>query len=138
MDQQRTLINVADLIDPDTGESYRQGNLKKDWKIPLDSLVRVLRWVDRDSGYQDHPHAMVLRVTKRGRDCDGTPLYWLSHLTSTEYDNKMSLLEECVIETRDSYRWRGDALGSPALKGGYCDENLKVVALPHELTGDDA
>ena len=61
-----TLINIADLVDPGTGKTYRQMNLEKRHNIPTGALVEIC-----DCGVR-------LFVAWQGRDCDGTPLYWLT------------------------------------------------------------
>jgi len=58
-------MNIADLINPETGKTYREENLAKSHKIPLGALVEIV-----DTGAR-------LFVVKHTRDCDGTPLYSL-------------------------------------------------------------
>jgi hypothetical protein len=62
------IINIADLIDPDDpqGRSYRQVNAERTHGIPVGTLVEVV-----NTGVR-------LFVVYQGRDCDSTPLYWLS------------------------------------------------------------
>lgn len=61
------LINIADLRDPrdPQGRSYRQVNAEKPHNIPLGALVEL-------------PSGVRLFVVHHGRDCDQTPLYYLS------------------------------------------------------------
>lgn len=61
------LINIADLRDPDDpqGRSYRQVNAEKQHRIPIGALVEL-------------PTGARLFVVHHGRDCDQTPLYYLS------------------------------------------------------------
>lgn len=62
------IINVADLVNPNDpeGRTYRQINAAKKHAIPIGALVE-----DIDTGVR-------LFVVKHGRDCDMTPLYYLS------------------------------------------------------------
>lgn len=87
-------MNVADLKCPDDpqGRTYRQINAEKKHSIQLGTLVEL------KSGVR-------LFVALHGRDCDQTPLYWLSHKYADK--NKMS--------------------------GGHIEENLKVIKEPPRL-----
>jgi hypothetical protein len=91
------LINVADTQDPndDQGRSYREVNNSKSHIIPVGSLVEI------DDGVR-------LFVVHNGRDCDGTPLYWLS------------------IDKNDTVKLR-DGFINPGWDGGYIGESLTVV-----------
>ena len=62
------MINVADLIDPKDPQrrSYRQVNAEIQHTIPVGTLVEVI-----STGIR-------LFVVYHGRDCDQTPLYWIS------------------------------------------------------------
>ena len=88
------LFNVADLVDPadSAGRTYREVNAAKSHSIPLGALVE-----DDESGVR-------LFVVYRGRDCDQTPLYWLS----PRKDDSERLL------------WTG----------GYSEDGLTVIRLP--------
>lgn len=57
-------INIADLVNPDTGKTYRQENAELTHKIPIGSLVEL------ETGVR-------LFVVDHYRDCDMTPLYCL-------------------------------------------------------------
>ena len=97
-------FNIADLQDPaePLGRSYRQVNAAKTHAIPLGALVEV-----EDSGER-------LYVVKQGRDCDQTPLYWLSMKDHTEPLNE--------------FMHKGDWFG------GYADESLTVIRQPEKQT----
>lgn len=67
--------NVADLINPETGNTYRADNAKKSHRFPLGTLVEIKTQTDpKWVGVRD---GMRLFVVYCGRDCDQTPLYWL-------------------------------------------------------------
>jgi len=59
--------NVADMVDPVTGLTYRQINNAKKHKFQVGQLVEL------ESGAR-------LFVAKQTRDCDGTPLYSLTYV----------------------------------------------------------
>lgn len=89
---------VYDLVDPHDpqGRTWKQINAELTHQIPLGSLVELT------SGVR-------LFVAYLGRDCDMTPLYWL---------------------TADS-AWIGGDPESPYVRtywnGGYSEESLKVI-----------
>jgi len=91
------LINIADLPDPDDpqGRSYRQVNAEKKHTIPVGTLVEL------ESGTR-------LFIVYHGRDCDQTPLYWLS-------DDP---------EDREQIR---DGWTNPGWSGGWAEDSLQVV-----------
>lgn len=60
------LINIADIVNDETGKTYRQENAEKQHAIPVGSLVEV-EW-DKTR----------LFVVSHERDCDQTPLYSLA------------------------------------------------------------
>lgn len=65
---------VHDLVDPDDkqGRTFKQINSEKKHNIPLGALVEI------DCPEQPRNHGVRLFVVNLGRDCDQTPLYWLS------------------------------------------------------------
>lgn len=93
-------FNIADLQDPadPQGRSYRQVNAERIHQIPLGTLVEV-----DESGER-------LYVVKQGRDCDQTPLYWLSMKGHTEPLNE--------------FMHKGDWFG------GYGEDSLTVIRVP--------
>jgi hypothetical protein len=65
-------IVLCDVVNPSSGKTYREENLEKAHTIPIGALVEV-------HGDEDNPsNGSRLFVAWHGRDCDGTPLYWLS------------------------------------------------------------
>lgn len=66
------LINIADLKDPSDqqGRTYREINQAKHHKFGIGLLVEL------ENGCR-------LRIAKRTRDCDGTPLYSLTATTAS-------------------------------------------------------
>ena len=91
------IIDVADLVNPESGKTYREENSELQHNIPIGSLVEVA------TGER-------LTVVKHTRDCDKTPLYTLglkNHFK--DYEN----LEEYQ-------QWA-------PLYRGYSEESLKVI-----------
>ncbi len=70
--------NVADMVDPVTGLTYRQINNAKKHKFQVGQLVEL------ESGAR-------LFVAKQTRDCDGTPLYSLTCRPSHHYQFKNAM-----------------------------------------------
>ena len=75
-------INVADLPDPNSdGKTYRETNAEREHSIPIGSLVEVKYDEWHGDGACEKIHAR-LWVVRHDRDCDMTPLYSLSSLTT--------------------------------------------------------
>lgn len=92
-------VHLADLRDPNdsAGRSYRQVNLAKQHGIPVGTLVEYVE------------DGVRLFVVKQGRDCDGTPLYYLCH-------------------DPDDTVQRREGFSNPHWIGGYPEHVLRVVA----------
>lgn len=119
-----SIINVADVTDPGSGKTFRQLNSEKIHNIPLDAIVKVMTYVSDTHSYEERPHNLVLRVVRHGRDCDQTPLYYLSHMTVERYEEDCRLLERLGL---------GGDVFKPRLYGGLSEDCLKVIALPNEI-----
>ncbi len=91
------LQSAYDLVDPRDPQkrTWRQMNQELKHNIPLGSLVEIVKTGVR------------LFVVFHGRDCDGTPLYWLSY-DKEKYD-------------------KNDLLQSLKSTGGYSENSLKLV-----------
>jgi hypothetical protein len=59
-------VHIADLMNRKTGKTYREENAEKCHSIPVGTLVEL-------------ENGVRLFVVHHGRDCDQTPLYYLSH-----------------------------------------------------------
>ena len=68
---------IHDLTNPETGNTYKEDNLKKRHNIPVGSLVEVKFDDFSPGGFSWKVHARMW-VVRHDRDCDGTPLYTLS------------------------------------------------------------
>lgn len=123
-----TLVNVADLINPETGKTYREENLEKQWAIPLGSVVKVLHYSSESNTYEEHEDCLVLYVVNRARDCDGTPLYWLSSQNHLEHKRVRDFAEsgQVTFPNESGYAFKASFLLPPPL-GGYTEQNLKFI-----------
>ncbi len=101
-------FNVADLVCPDDpqGRTYRQINAAKTHAIPVGALVEL----NDPDGYS---HGVRLFVVYHDRDCDQTPLYY------------MSCRDDDTKQKRPGFR-------NDSWTGGWPEEALKVIRLPEE------
>lgn len=109
-------VNVADLSDPKDpqGRTYRQVNAEKTHAIPLGALVEVAG----SEGFR--MNGVRLFVVMQGRDCDQTPMYWLS----ADPNDLPSPEDDRDFWTKARHKWYG----------GFDDEALKVIAMPKDST----
>lgn len=118
------VLVLHDMKNPATGKTFKQENSEKTHAIALDTIVKVMTYVSETHSYEERPYNLVLRVVRHGRDCDMTPLYYLSHLKTQEYLDSCKLLEDLGF--------KGDVF-KPRLYGGLSEDCLKVMALPDEI-----
>lgn len=71
------LINIADIVE-NNGRTIRQNNLSLKHNIPIGTLVEVTfdTWFGDGACWKVHARLFVVDHT---RDCDGSPLYTISH-----------------------------------------------------------
>ena len=101
-------VNLADCVDATdpNGRTYRQINSSKSHNIPIGSLVEV-----RDPEYPSDNDGIRLFAVHQGRDCDQTPLYWLSPDKSDTIPDKSGFANR---------KW----------VGGYSESSLTLIRLP--------
>jgi hypothetical protein len=118
---------VYEMIDPETGETYKQGNLKQNHKIPLDSIVEVLPY-DSEISRGDHA-GLRLYVVAHTRDCDGTPLYSLSFNKTAEVQENLEASQNYVLYDKRNprYHYRAEPFMTNDQCRGFAEENLKVI-----------
>ncbi|HEY2252647.1 MAG TPA: hypothetical protein VGH74_16350 [Planctomycetaceae bacterium] len=107
-------VNIADLVDTDDPQqrTHRQINAEKRHSIPVGALVEILP-------YEDSTHNGVrMFVALHARDCDQTPLYWLSPCE----DDLIQKVGEFANRT-----WIG----------GFDEGSLVIIRLPAPKTGND-
>ncbi len=97
--QPRSHAIVNRMIDPDTGESFKETNLKKTHGIPIGKLVELMPRTDPEHG------GVRLYVVAHTRDCDGTPLYAMS-------------------ATKSDTEARQPGFANPSWEHGWTEENL--------------
>lgn len=96
-------INVADIVDESTGLTPREANAQKTHSIPVGSLVEIMC-----SGDDIDMDGVRAYVVHHGRDCDQTPLYYVS---MDRYDTQQTL----------------DGFRNATWRGGYTEESLRLV-----------
>lgn len=137
--------NIADLVNPESGKTYRQENAAKVHNIPIGSLVEILHthFPPKTLDYYNEESYDGLRmfVIERGRDCDQTPLYWLSIYPPLVYLKKMGDLDKVTVVFNDdpsSARFKGRILGGDIHRvGGLPENDLKVIRLGREEDNDE-
>jgi len=70
-------IVIHDLVNSETGLTYKEENLKKPHNIPIGTLVEV-RWDEWFGGGACWKVHARLWIVAHRRDCDGTPIYSVS------------------------------------------------------------
>lgn len=112
------LANVSELVNPETGKTWKEENLELQHNIPIGSLVEVKfdRWLGGGACMKVHAR---LWVAKHTRDCDGTPLYSLSrwkdpevaHYAGSSYhgftEDNLSVIEvtQDIADGYDALEW---------------------------------
>ena len=127
MSEQKGFVILSDIVNPTTGLTDKQVNLAKKHTYPLDSIVKVLHCTN--SGEMvDHEQCYVGRVLTHARDCDGTPLYNIGHMTLEEY-----LEHEDFIKRVLAMSGNATGLFSTKLYGPISEDSLKLIAVPEEV-----
>ncbi len=93
-----TIILYSEIVERN-GKTIRENNMEKGHNIPLKTLVETYE-------------GLRLFVVLYGRDCDGTPLYWLS------FDEDWA---------EDMYGEELKFHARAKITGGYHDDSLKVI-----------
>jgi hypothetical protein len=116
-----TIITIADLTNPETGNTYRQDNAAKTHSIALGTLVET-----NFGEYDKHESGLRLFVVEHSRDCDQTPLYTLSHKCLEDYQELVQ--EFKAIPTTDSrFRPYYKGLVSGVEYRGINEDSLSVI-----------
>jgi hypothetical protein len=72
-----TICSISQMIE-ENGRTVRENNMERIHNIPVGTLVEVKFDNWHGDGACAKIHARMF-VASCGRDCDGTPLYWLTH-----------------------------------------------------------
>lgn len=141
----QTYVNLSSVVEPN-GKTILENNLQRTHNIPLGALVEVKFDSWHGDGACSKTHAR-LWVVRRGRDCDGTPLYWLSHER-----NSLQFSDETKDEATSGYDGMLEYyFGDHAIKrypklfelltkrlhawqGGFSEECLTVIEVTPEIT----
>jgi hypothetical protein len=127
---------VSDIIESN-GKTIRENNLEREHQIPIGALVEL----DSASEFSDTEFNRVVRgyVVAQGRDCDGTPLYYLSMDPQDLLDAQIEmdcrhelyrLSEECGrgSEAERDYQMFLRWTSNRRFYGGFSDESLTVIS----------
>ncbi len=106
------MIMIADLVNPETGLTWRQENEAKTHKYSVDDLVEVVA----DPEYPSATDGMRLYVIGCVRDCDGTPLYVLG-------SKGMPLWQEAFVKPKVCYNFNSFS--------GFPEESLTLIRSSH-------
>lgn len=91
------IIVIHNLVNPETGKTYKEENLEKQHKYRVNDLV------------EDIEDGIRLYVIGCVRDCDGTPLYVLGEKGADLYSD----------ESKAFYNYRSHP--------GYPEDSLKLI-----------
>jgi hypothetical protein len=108
-------VAIHDLKDPDDplGRTYKEANAARTHAIAIGSLVEIVS----DPEWPSSADGVRLYVVSHGRDCDMTPLYYLS------------ADREDTTQEREGWKNRGWV-------GGYSESSLAVIRAPDAGRGD--
>ena len=127
------LIVIHDLVNPETGKTYREENLELKHNIPVGALVEVQwdAWFGDGACWKVHAR---LWVVGHNRDCDGTPLYSLSrwrdpdfalhfaigssHHGFGEEDLTVIKITDAIKEGYNALEWAAPSRAAKAAGGG--------------------
>ena len=105
-----SIINFSSIVE-DNGKTIKENNMKKTHNIPLNTLVEVDYDKYFGNGVRIKGKARMF-VVECGRDCDGTPLYWLATAPKKEW---FKFASNITCETYYHFT------------GGYSEEYLTIV-----------
>lgn len=70
-------IKIHEMVNSKTGRTFKEDNLALKHNIPVGELVEIVPTGDPLEDDGSEYIGVRLHVIYHGRDCDGTPLYWL-------------------------------------------------------------
>lgn len=117
----------SDIVE-DNGKTIRENNLEKQHDLPVGTLVEVKYDEFHGDGACSKVHAR-LWVALQGRDCDGTPLYWLS-------PDKPPYTDEVRLYYPEQGIYFNAAVSRSIVhrfKGGFARDRLTVVEVTERL-----
>jgi hypothetical protein len=99
---------LPNMVNPKSGLTYREENLKRNHKFKINDLVEIIGW-SPDCEYD----GMRLYIIGLTRDCDDTPLYVLGSKGMELYQTGFGLKENACYNFQ-SY-------------SGFNEDNLKLI-----------
>jgi hypothetical protein len=135
-------VAFGDIVE-ENGKTIRQNNMEQVHSIPAGALVEVKYTNWHGDGACEKVQAR-LWVVKQGRDCDGTPLYWLSKKNpNTARDRVMLYYPESNLGGPD-YQLPGGLPGImfteemsqsiiDGVQGGFSEESLTVIEITDKI-----
>lgn len=133
-----SVIAVGDIV-MSNGKTWRQQNMEKVHNIPRGTLVEIS--YGEDSYAKNDPESkegLRLFVCGHTRDCDGSPLYDLSHnrnATDEFQELRKKIEEKSWLETPDDpyaeglIRWSYFRVGGQIISG-MDESSLKIIRFP--------
>lgn len=135
-----TIINVADLVNPESGLTFRQENVAKTHKFQVGDFVRVKSYEYLTPDDPDDSRKIEtirdMFVFEQTRDCDQTPLYTITTRRPEDYKGLIEIYVDAnknqgdIEHTRSHYtqivRWA-------SIETGYAEEDLTLLGSP--ITG---
>lgn len=138
------VVMFSDIVEKN-GKTIRENNMERLHSIPVDTLVEVQYddWLGGGACAKTHAR---LWVVEHGRDCDGTPLYWLG-------PNPLDVIKTIVCDTcveitgepvpvlgdreednADTRRfWHIARMMGIVLRGGFAEDSLMSIQVTEEL-----
>lgn len=130
------VVFVGDLVMED-GKTWKEKNMEIKHNIPLGSLVEINIESDGDHDVDpDSLNGVRLFVCEHSRDCDGTPLYSLSHDKNASVDLKQmdeEIKNKVWLKHPNDYYYESLLkMNYQNCKGkiiyGYDEESLQVIS----------
>lgn len=125
---------LSEIVE-ENGKTIFENNMEQKHNIPLGALVEVTYDNWHGDGACEKVHAR-LWVVHRGRDCDGTPLYWLSR-TKLKDRSKVRILFPKPEEEDEGGGWVISEDMSERMfyrhEGGFQESSLKVIEVTEDL-----
>ena len=120
------IINIADLVNPESGLSFRQENNALTHAIPILTLVEITM----NPEYPSIHDGLRLFVHSQNRDCDGTPLYMLT----ANYETVGHDLDPRNAKT-ETERWKSTIFRGATIHG-FAEASLTVIKTAEEVAID--
>jgi hypothetical protein len=117
---------MSDIVE-ENGKTVKENNMAIQHNIPIGALVEVTFDTWHGNGACEVTKAR-LWVVIQSRDCDGTPLYWLSKTPIHEWNDSIRI-------NMDDMQFKKAVSQSLFYNthGGFSEENLKVIEVTDEL-----